>query len=260
MDLQLTDKVVVVTGAASGIGQATARLLTEEGAIVVGVDRDQIDTAPGARGTAVQADLTDPATPDRVIATVLEQHGRIDALVNNAGGLQARTSFLDITDEQWLATFDLNFHAARRMSRAAVPTMLASGGGSLVHLGSDSARLPEIGNLDYAAAKLALLALSTSLAIEFSPQGIRSNVVVPGPTRTPLYDRPGGFGDQAAEVWGTDKETAITRMVTEIRPLLTRRMGRPDDIARVVAYLVSPLSRQVTAAEWSVDGGAQHHI
>jgi hypothetical protein len=154
MDLQLTDKIVVVTGAASGIGQATARLLAEEGAVVVGVDRDPIDTVLGARGTAVQADLTDPATPDRVLATALEQHGRIDALVNNAGGLQARTSFLDITDDQWLATFNLNFHAARRMSRAAVPAMLAGGGGSLVHLGSDSARLPEIGNLDYAAAKL----------------------------------------------------------------------------------------------------------
>jgi NAD(P)-dependent dehydrogenase (short-subunit alcohol dehydrogenase family) len=260
VDLQLTDKIVVVTGAASGIGQATARLLAEEGAIVVGVDRDPIDTDVGARGTAVQADLTDPATPDRVIATVLEQHGRIDALVNNAGGLHARTSFLDITEEQWLATFNLNFHAARRMSRAAVPAMLAGGGGSLVHLGSDSARMPEIGNLDYAAAKLPLLAPSTSLATEFGPQGIRSNVVVPGPTRTPLYDRPGGFGDQAAEVWGTDKETAMTRMVTEIRPLLTRRMGQPDDIAQVVAYLVSPLSRQVTAAEWSVDGGAQRQI
>jgi NAD(P)-dependent dehydrogenase (short-subunit alcohol dehydrogenase family) len=260
MDLQLTEKIVVVTGAASGIGEATARLLTEEGAIVVGVDRDRIDTGLGARGTAVQADLTDAATPDRVINTVLEQHGRIDALVNNAGGLQVRTSFLDITDEQWLATFNVNFHAARRMSRVAVPVMLASGSGSIVHIGSDSARLPEIGNLDYATAKLPLLALSTSLATEFSPQGIRSNVVVPGPTRTPLYDRPGGFGDQAAEMWGTDKETAITRMVTEIRPLLTRRMGQPDDIAQVIAYLVSPLSRQVTAAEWSVDGGAQRHI
>jgi len=107
MDLQLTGKVVVVTGAASGIGQASARLLTEEGAVVVGVDRDPIDAEPGAHATAVQADLTDPATPDRVIANVLEQHGRIDALVNNAGGLQARTSFLDITDEQWLATFNL---------------------------------------------------------------------------------------------------------------------------------------------------------
>src|SRR5690349_10986533 len=84
VDLQLTGKVVVVTGAASGIGQASARLLTEEGAIVVGVDRDPIDAEPGAHSTAVHADLTDPATPDRVIATVVEQHGRIDALVNNA--------------------------------------------------------------------------------------------------------------------------------------------------------------------------------
>ncbi|MGW0694930.1 SDR family NAD(P)-dependent oxidoreductase [Streptomyces sp. NPDC002738] len=256
----MSNKVVVVTGAASGIGEATARLLTEEGAVVVGVDRDPIDTASGARGFAIQADLTDAATPDRVIATVLERHGRIDALVNNAGGLQARTGFLDVTDEQWLATFDLNFHAARRMSRAAVPAMLEGGGGSLVHLGSDSARLPETGNLDYAAAKLSLLALSTSLATEFSPQGIRSNVVVPGPTRTPLYDRPGGFGEQAAQVWGVDKESAITRMVTEIRPLLTRRMGQPDDVARVVAYLVSPLSSQVTAAEWDVDGGALRQV
>jgi NAD(P)-dependent dehydrogenase (short-subunit alcohol dehydrogenase family) len=122
-----------------------------------------------------------------VIATVLEQHGRIDALVNNAGGLHVRTSFLDTTDEQWLATFDLDFHAARRMSRAAVPAMLANGGGSLVHISSESGRMPEIGNLDYAAAKLPLLALSTSLATEFSPQGIRSNVVNAGPTRTPLY-------------------------------------------------------------------------
>lgn len=260
MDLQLTDKVVVVTGAASGIGQATARLLTEEGAVVVGVDRDPVDAGLGTRGTAVQADLTDPVTPARTVATVLEQHGRIDALVNNAGGLQARTSFLDITDEQWLATFELNFHAARRMSRATVPAMLDSGGGSLVHVGSDSARLPEIGNMDYAAAKLPLLALSTSLATEFSPRGIRSNVVIPGPTRTPLYDRPGGFGDQAAELWNTDRESAITRMVTEIRPLLTGRIGQPDDVAQVVAYLVSPLSRQVTAAEWDVDGGALRQI
>jgi NAD(P)-dependent dehydrogenase (short-subunit alcohol dehydrogenase family) len=260
MDLQLTDKVVVVTGAASGIGQATARLLTEEGAVVVGVDRDPVHAGLGTRGTAVQADLTDPVTPARTIATVLEQHGRIDALVNNVGGLQARTSFLDITDEQWLATFELNFHAARRMSRATVPAMLDSGGGSLVHVGSDSARLPEIGNMDYAAAKLPLLALSTSLATEFSPRGIRSNVVIPGPTRTPLYDRPGGFGDQAAELWNTDRESAITRMVTEIRPLLTGRIGQPDDVAQVVAYLVSPLSRQVTAAEWDVDGGALRQI
>jgi NAD(P)-dependent dehydrogenase (short-subunit alcohol dehydrogenase family) len=257
MDLQLTDNVVVVTGAASGIGQATASLLTEEGAVVVGVDRNPIVTGLGARGTAIQADLTDPAAPDRVIATALEQHGRIDALVNNAGGLHVRTSFLETTDEQWLATFDLDFHAARRMSRAAIPVMLANGGGSLVHVSSESGRMPEIGNLDYSAAKLPLLALSASLATEFSPKGIRSNVLNAGPTRTPLYDRPGGFSEQIAEIWGIDKETAIARMEERT---LTRRLGEADDIAQVIAYLVSPLSRQVTAAEWSVDGGAHHQI
>src|SRR5258706_12234148 len=105
MDLQLTDHVVVVTGAASGIGQATARLLTEEGAVVVGVDRDPVVTGLGSRGSAVQADLTDPATPDHVIATVLERHGRIDALATNPGGLQTRTSSPSIPTDHWLAPF-----------------------------------------------------------------------------------------------------------------------------------------------------------
>jgi NAD(P)-dependent dehydrogenase (short-subunit alcohol dehydrogenase family) len=265
MDLQLTDKVIVITGASSGIGRAAALTVAAEGAIPVLVARgaDKLEKAQaeieGAGGAAYvyAADVTDPAAPDRVIAAVLERYDRIDGLVNNAGGLHVRTSFLDTTDEQWLATFDLDFHAARRMSRAAVPAMLAGGGGSLVHVSSDSGRLPEIGNVDYAAAKLPLLALSKSLAIEFSPQGIRSNVVVSGPTRTELYDRPGGFAEQAAKIWGIDKESAITRMADR---LLTRRLGQAEDLAQVIAYLVSPLSRQVTAAEWSVDGGIQRQV
>jgi NAD(P)-dependent dehydrogenase (short-subunit alcohol dehydrogenase family) len=256
----------VITGASSGIGRATALTVAAEGGIPILVARstDKLEKAKaeieGAGGTAYvcTADVTDSAAPDRVIATVLEQYGRVvDALVNNAGGLHIRTSFLDTTDEQWLATFDLDFHAARRMSRAAVPATLASGGGSLVHISGDSGRLPEIGNVDYAATKLPLLALSKSLATEFSPQGVRSNVVVSGPTRTELYDRPGGFAEQAAKIWGIDKEGAVNRMAAR---LLTRRLGRAEDLANVIAYLVSPLSHQVTAAEWSVDGGIQRQV
>jgi NAD(P)-dependent dehydrogenase (short-subunit alcohol dehydrogenase family) len=124
------------------------------------------------------------------------------------------------------------------MSRAVVPVMLESGGGSLVHLGSDSARLPHSGNQDYAAAKPSLLALFTSLATEFSPQGIRSNVVIPGPTLTPLYDGPNGFAEQAAQVWGTDRETALTRMTTEVRPLLTGRSVHARGLPKAVLVIL----------------------
>jgi NAD(P)-dependent dehydrogenase (short-subunit alcohol dehydrogenase family) len=260
MDLQLTDKVVIVTGAAAGIGQATAAVLTAEGGIVVGVDRDDVDAGLGREGSAIRADLTDAASAPRIIDTVMERYGRLDGLANNAGGLQLHSGFLGITEEQWLDAFQLNFHAARRMSQAALPALLEGDGGSIVHVASESARLPAVFNPDYAAAKLALLSMSKALATEFTPQGVRSNIVTPGMTRTPLYERPGGFGDQVAAALGTDRESAIDQVVTTLRPLLTGRMGEPADVARVIAYLISPLSRQVTAAEWVVDGGALPQI
>src|SRR6478752_4629466 len=215
MDLQLDKMVVIVTGAAAGIGQATAGLLTAEGAVVVGVDRDDIESGLGEEGSAIRADLTDAASAPGIVETVMQRYGRIDGLVNNAGGLQLHGGFLDISEQQWLDAFQLNFHAARRMSRAALPPMLAGDGG---------------------------------------------NVVTPGMTRTPLYDRPGGFGDQIAEALGTDREGAIDQVLTTLRPLLTGRIGQPEDLARVIAYLISPLSSQVTAAEWVVDGGALPQI
>lgn len=261
VDLQLTGKVFVVTGASAGIGEGTVKLLADEGATVVGVSRkpQEIDNI-GPMVSSVAADLIEPDSAQRVIDTVLERHGRLDGLVNNVGALQSRTGFLGVTDEDWHLTFELNFHATVRVTRAALPPMLEQGSGSVVHIASEAARLPDVPVIDYAVTKTALLSLSKTLAAEFGPSGIRSNIVSPGPTRTRLWDEPGGFAEQLASQFELPVEEAIEHFVHEVRHLPVGRLGRPEDVARVIVYLLSPLAVQVTGSEWAVDGGALHQL
>ena len=189
MDLQLTSKVAVVTGASKGIGLAITRALAREGAFVVAGAR----TVDGLRGldrvTSLAVDLVTAEGPARLVERALGEHGRLDVLVNNVGAVRMRLQgFLGTSDEEFAWSLETNFFSAVRATRAVLPTMLKQGSGSIVNIASVNAFFePDGGVLDYGAAKAALLNLTKSLAQEFGAQGIRVNAVSPGPVSTDLW-------------------------------------------------------------------------
>jgi NAD(P)-dependent dehydrogenase (short-subunit alcohol dehydrogenase family) len=262
MNLELNDRVAVVTGASKGIGLAVVEALAEEGARVVATSRRRSPELESLGGDVlhVAADLMDPDAPAAVVSSAVEAFGGLDILVNNAGGPPPgvslpRFGFLDLTDEDWSEMLEFNLLSAVRACRAAVPLMLERGGGAIVNVSSVHGRQPSAVNVDYGAAKAAMINLTKALSEEFGPQGVRVNGVCPGPVRTPWWTDEGGAADILAAQTGSDREGVMATVAPEMMQLTTGRLAEPHEVARAVAFLASPRAASMTGAEVVVDSG-----
>ena len=257
MDLNLTDKVAVVTGAGKGIGMAITRTLVDEGALVVAASRSTATLEGLDRVTPVALDLTEPDAPAELIRRAVDAHGRVDVLVNNVGGVTLRLEgFLGTTDEDWQRSFELNFFVHVRATRAALEPMLAQGGGAIVNVASVNAFYePDAGVLDYGAAKAALVNFTKSVAVEFGPRGIRANAVSPGPVATDLWLGDQGVAATVGAAAGLDTDTAREQIIAGMGGFATGRFTTSEEVAALVAFLASERVGNVTGSQYVIDGG-----
>lgn len=241
--------VSLVTGASSGIGAAVAAALAARGSYVaihyraseIAADQvvEQIRKL-GGQAFTVQADLAQPESASKLVASVLSQTGRVDVLVNNAGSMIDRRKLLDITDEFWNEVIETNVGSVLRTTRAVVPAMIERRSGAIVNVGSVAARTGgSVGIIAYASAKAAVLCMTKGMAKELIHFGIRVNAINPGVIDTPFHER----------------FTAPEQMKTLVSGIPQGRAGKPDEIAAVIAFLASEESSHVVGETLEVNGG-----
>ena len=230
----------IVTGAAGGIGRAIARRLGADGLrlLLVDVDSRVEEVAAEVGGAALVVDLRAPRAADRVIGAAVERLGPLTVVVNNAA-IGPLVPIAEANPEHLEEVMAINFRATQELSRAAVPALLASGGGAIVNLASLAGLLGYARLSSYAASKGAVIALTRTLAVELGPHRIRCNAVAPGPTRTAALKRL------------TDDQVASRLMRVPLG-----RLGEPEDVANAVAFLVSAQSDYITGQVLCVDGGS----
>jgi NAD(P)-dependent dehydrogenase (short-subunit alcohol dehydrogenase family) len=257
VDLGLAGKIAVVTGASKGIGLAVTRALSDEGALVVAGARTAGSLDELAGVTAVAVDLAAPDGPGMLVQRAVDEHGRVDVLVNNVGAIRLRLGgFIDTPDDEFDWALRMNFFTTLRATRAAIPAMVADGGGAIVNVCSVNAFFqPDAGTIDYGAAKAAVLNLSKSLAQEFGARGIRVNCVSPGPVSTDLWLGAHGVAETVAAAAGVDADTARDRVVAGIGGFATGRFTTPEEVATLILLLASERTANVTGANYVIDGG-----
>jgi 3-oxoacyl-[acyl-carrier protein] reductase len=258
VDLGLKDRVAIVTGGSQGIGRSIARRLADEGAQVVlcarrpaGLDAtvDEI-TASGGTALAIVADVTNAVDCTAVVERTLERFDRVDVLVNNVGKGSPKP-LLDLTDDDWRQSLELNLLGAVRLSSRCLPHMRRNHWGRIVNISSRVGREPDPYFAPYAAAKAALINYSKSLANAFSGENVLTNCIVPGLIRSEAFDQ---AAQNSAEATAQTVESVMAEMLRR-RPIPAGRLGEPDDVAGLVAFLASDLASWITGACISVDGG-----
>lgn len=239
MSGRLSGKVALVTGAASGIGAATARLFAREGATVIGLDKQPASIDDDGVQHRI-ADITDAGAVDAAVQAALAAHGRIDVLVNNAGA-DVFSDPLTLSDEEWERCLSLNLKGAWNVCRAVLPSMQAQGAGSIVNIASVHGHRIIAGCFPYPVAKHGLIGLTRALGIEYAARGIRVNSISPGLILVPRI-----------EAWFA-REPGMRERQTELLP--PKRIGMPEEVAYTALFLASDEARFINATDIAIDGG-----
>lgn len=262
MELGIKDKVAVITGGdVGGIGHAAAKLLAAEGAKIAIIDKttDALQEAVKevqkiGEAFGVTADLTKLDDVESAKQQILDHFGGVDILVNAVGITGATKDFLELTDDDWYQTLDVDLMAAVRVCRAFIPCMREAGWGRVVLITSEDAVQPYPDEIPYCAAKAGILNLTKNLSKIYAKDGVLVNSVSPAFIATPMTD---AMMEKRAKKMGTSVDKAIDSFLDEKRPNLElHRRGQVEEVAAVIAFLCSKQSSFVVGADYRVDGGS----